>query len=206
MTYAKALKRASQSLCGYAGASLSSAFFSPRRSKRGHSVGWFFLGPQQLQNDQALDLVRALAPDIGLVIRSYGASGKAQVRHLMTLAKVQRRICLLAPESAAGFGRHIPRWQRPQRRMSTVMSMSVHSAAEAIRARRSGADLVFISPVFDTQSHVGAPALGLYQARRLARMARRPAYALGGLNNVSRLRVLGPGFAGFAGISGFSAL
>jgi len=122
----------------------------------------------------------------------------------MVRAKRQRRPCLLAPRGALGFGRHVPQWQRPPRRalqgLSMGLSMSVHTAAQAMKARRSGADMVFVSPVFKTQSHVGAATLGLFQARRLARLSGVRAYALGGMDT-HNVRLLGPGFDGFAGIS-----
>ena len=60
------------------------------------------------------------------------------------------------------------------------------------------ASLVFVSPVFATRSHPGAPALGLDRAKRLAEAAGAPAIALGGMN-ARRFAEL-EGLYGWAGI------
>lgn len=82
-------------------------------------------------------------------------------------------------------------------------SASVHDEAQAEAAAVAGAALVFVSPVYATQSHPGARPLGEKEAARLAKMAGVPAYALGGVDErdwraLRRLRALG--FAGWAGI------
>jgi thiamine-phosphate pyrophosphorylase len=78
-------------------------------------------------------------------------------------------------------------------------SCSVHDEREAHAARESGADLVFISPVFATRSHPGANALGVQRAARLAEIAGCPAIALGGMT-FGKFWELGPAFHGWAGI------
>ena len=77
-------------------------------------------------------------------------------------------------------------------------SKSVHSLEDAEATARIGASLVFVSPVFATRSHPGAPALGLDRAKRLAEAAGAPAIALGGMN-ARRFAEL-EGFYGWAGI------
>ncbi|WP_264797959.1 thiamine phosphate synthase, partial [Acidocella aminolytica] len=70
-----------------------------------------------------------------------------------------------------------------------LVSASVHNEAQMRRARRAGAELVFISPVFPTASHPGAVVLGGAGWRRLARQAGRiKPYALGGINGVNMKR------------------
>jgi len=88
-------------------------------------------------------------------------------------------------------------------------SRAVHDEAEAVAARDAGAALVFVSPLYPTRSHPGAPALGEKEAARLATMAGVPAYALGGIGaeDVRRQRKLkGLGFAGWAGIDAWLEL
>lgn len=81
-----------------------------------------------------------------------------------------------------------------------AFSLPVHDAAEALEARRRAAALVYVSPVFATSSHPGAPHLGPDLARQLAVMANRPAIALGGMNE-SRFETLDQDiFSGWAAI------
>lgn len=83
---------------------------------------------------------------------------------------------------------------------SGPFSMSVHDMGQAEDARRRGAAMVFISPVFPTRSHPGAAALGLDAATALAKAAGAPAIALGGMS-VAVFAALPPGtFYGWAAI------
>jgi thiamine-phosphate pyrophosphorylase len=83
--------------------------------------------------------------------------------------------------------------------------MSVHSVREIINAKTLGADLMFLSPVFATRSHLGAVALGVMQFSKLARFA-GPAkvIALGGMTR-NKARSLTHRVAyGWAGIDAFT--
>jgi thiamine-phosphate pyrophosphorylase len=78
-------------------------------------------------------------------------------------------------------------------------SLSVHDEREALAAREAEADLVFVSPVYPTRSHPGAPALEPERASQLATIAGCPAIALGGMS-FGKFWELGPAFHGWAGI------
>lgn len=69
---------------------------------------------------------------------------------------------------------------------------------ELIAAERAGADLILLSPVFATRSHPGAPVLGPVRFGLLARQARTPIVALGGMT-AKRARAL-PDAYGWAAI------
>jgi thiamine-phosphate pyrophosphorylase len=85
-----------------------------------------------------------------------------------------------------------------------LRSAAVHSLAEGIAARRRGAAVVFISPLFATRSHPGAAALGPLRAAMIARRVGLPAIALGGMN-ARRFRPLKAlGFHGWAGIDAWT--
>lgn len=92
---------------------------------------------------------------------------------------------------------------RPARALP--FSRSVHNAAEAEMASRLGAALVFVSPVFATGSHPGQQPLGISQAAALARAARVPAIALGGVNERNFPMLGEAGFYGWAGIDAWLA-
>ena len=79
-------------------------------------------------------------------------------------------------------------------------SRSVHNDAEARLAKADAAALVFVSPVFPTRSHPGAPALGIDEAGRLARIAGVPAIALGGMDRERFAALAERGFYGWAAI------
>jgi thiamine-phosphate pyrophosphorylase len=86
-----------------------------------------------------------------------------------------------------------------------LRSAAVHSVAEALAARRRGADVIFVSPLFATRSHPGAPALGALRAATIARVAGLPAIALGGMDARRFRRVKTLGFHGWAGIDAWAA-
>ena len=79
-----------------------------------------------------------------------------------------------------------------------LISRSVHSPDEAVAA--SGADLMFVSPVFATRSHPGGEPLGIERALALAAIARVPAIALGGMDAARGEAAIAAGFHGWAGI------
>jgi thiamine-phosphate pyrophosphorylase len=62
-----------------------------------------------------------------------------------------------------------------------VRSAAVHDRRAWIAARRRGCDLLFVSPLFATRSHPGAPALGIPRAGLLMGAGRDRAVALGGM-------------------------
>jgi thiamine-phosphate pyrophosphorylase len=78
------------------------------------------------------------------------------------------------------------------------VSRAVHSLNEAKAAR--GADLLFVSPVYATASHPGAPALGLEQALTIAHAGGGAALALGGMDEAKGRAAMAAGFHGWAAI------
>jgi len=84
-----------------------------------------------------------------------------------------------------------------------IRTASAHSLGEIRRAQRRGADLIFLSPVFATRSHVQARPLGPIRFASLARRTQLPLVALGGMNE-TRFRAL-RGAYGWAGIDAWSA-
>jgi thiamine-phosphate pyrophosphorylase len=81
------------------------------------------------------------------------------------------------------------------------MTSSAHGLADLRRARRAGAALAFLSPVFATASHPAAAALGAVRWARLARVAGLPVAALGGIDG-ARIRRLPRGLCEAVGAIG----
>lgn len=163
--------------------------------------------------DPAMALA-ALPRGSGLIWRSYETRPTREA--LTDLSRRARRgglLLLVAGEAQQGpmVGAHFPerallggKRARSSTRTRTLVTAAAHSERAVIRAAQAGVDAVLISPVFATESHVGAQTLGLIRFAQLARLASRlglAAYALGGVTNPSALRRLsGSGAHGFAGI------
>lgn len=136
---------------------------------------------------------------------------RALAAQLMPLARARGLILLVADDAAlarTASGLHLPEarartaaaWRA--RNSHGLVTASAHSLAAVLRAARH-ADLMLLSPVFPTESHPGAPALGAARARLIARAAPLPVIALGGVS--ARNAVLLSGFAGIAAITGLTS-
>jgi len=82
-----------------------------------------------------------------------------------------------------------PRW---------IITSSAHSLGALMHAQ--ALDAVFLSPVFPTGSHKGAPSLGPARAAFIAAQAPVPVYALGGIT-ARNAALLAPSFSGIAAIA-----
>jgi thiamine-phosphate pyrophosphorylase len=65
--------------------------------------------------------------------------------------------------------------------LGPLLTIAAHGAGALAAARRIGADLALLSPLFPTASHPGAAALGPVRFARLTRAAPLPVAALGGV-------------------------
>lgn len=84
-----------------------------------------------------------------------------------------------------------------------LLSMACHDAGELAVARRLQADMVLLSPVRKTASHVQRQSLGWDEFARLALGQPLVVYALGGMRPADLRRARNHGARGIAGISGF---
>ena len=114
------------------------------------------------------DLVAAVAALpaglCGVVFRHDGAEARGAMLRRVGLICRERRLALVV----AGDRRGAPAWagwhlrRGRGRRLSTrFVTSSAHTTAEMVRAQRAGVNLVFLSPLFRTESHVGARPLGV---------------------------------------------
>jgi thiamine-phosphate pyrophosphorylase len=146
----------------------------------------------------------ALPRGAGIVVRHYSLDPAARAALLARIARFARRRGLVVVGSRipnAPDGTHRPA-HAPGRRpvAGRLVTASAHSRAEALAAFRAGADILFLSPVFPTRSHPGAPAMGPIRFGLAARGLPGPVIALGGMT-ARRFRRLRPlGAAGYAGI------
>ncbi|WP_458094891.1 thiamine phosphate synthase [Roseomonas sp. WA12] len=142
----------------------------------------------------------------------------ALLRPLAELARRHRLVLLVAGDGRAALaqraGLHVPD-RRPVSGLLPVLlarrggggpllSVAAHGRAGISRARRLGADVVLLSPVFPTASHPGGATLGVLRWAALARRVERPVIALGGMDG-QRSRRLPPLAAGWAAIAALAA-
>lgn len=95
----------------------------------------------------------------------------------------------------------VRRWKKRK----VLLSAAAHDRAGLLRAARLGADAALLSPVFATQSHPGAKPLGLLAFRRLARGAKLPVIALGGIDRTSVPVLKNTPAAGVAAVGALSS-
>uniref|UniRef100_UPI003221EA74 thiamine phosphate synthase n=1 Tax=Sphingomonas echinoides TaxID=59803 RepID=UPI003221EA74 len=123
----------------------------------------------------------------GIVLRHHDLPALARADLKARIARVARRRGLVLVDEAAP-------------RDAPVRIGRAHSVREGITARRAGAALVFVSPVYPTRTHPGAPSLGPLRAATIARAVGLPAIALGGMTRTRFRRLRAMGFLGWAAI------
>lgn len=138
----------------------------------------------------------------GVVFRHYATPPSERRRLFAEVVRTARKRRLVVVRGGAHRMRFEAGSHNRARRDPGLKTFAVHGMRDAVAARRMRADLVFVSPVFDTRSHPGARPLGRMKAAALARIAGVPAIALGGmdLRRFERLH----GFWGWAGIDAWA--
>ncbi|WP_429498414.1 thiamine phosphate synthase [Robbsia andropogonis] len=84
-----------------------------------------------------------------------------------------------------------------------LVSAACHDTHQVIHANTLGADLLTISPVLATKTHVDAEPLGWPRFREIAALTSIPVYALGGMRIASLDEALAAGAHGIAAIGDF---
>lgn len=156
---------------------------------------WLFTDARRLADPLAAvaRLPRGLG---GVVLRHDNEPGRVELgRALARICRVRRLALVLAGDArlaaALGAGMHLRggRWPELVRLHRGPVTSSAHSLPELRRAARAGATLVFLSPAFATASHPGVVALGPVRWAALARRARLPVLALGGVTGDAAQRL-----------------
>jgi thiamine-phosphate pyrophosphorylase len=86
------------------------------------------------------------------------------------------------------------------KRSSLPRLYPVHDLREIVAAERAGAAMLLLSPVFPTRSHPQGRALSPLRFALIARQAKRPVIALGGMNEHRARRLKTLGGSGWAAI------
>jgi thiamine-phosphate pyrophosphorylase len=155
---------------------------------------WLFTDTTRLPDPRAAvaRLPRRLA---GVVFRHDNHPNRATLgRDLARLCRARGLPLVVAGDTrlaaALGVGVHLRggRWPTVLRRKGFVTS-SAHDATDLRRAAAAGACLAFLSPVYTTASHPGAPSLSPWRWSALARRAPLMVGALGGIDGMSVRRL-----------------
>ena len=143
--------------------------------------------------------------DGGVVVRHYGLPPDERAALAERIAALCRRrglVLAIAKDEALATHLNADLLHHPDEVPGDGLPFSrpVHTLAEAGRARKEGAALVFVSPIHETRSHPEARPLGREMAKKIARAAGCPAIALGGMDARNFVRAEKDGFHGWAAI------
>ena len=153
---------------------------------------------------------RNLPRGSAVVIRARDATARAAL--FQALAPLSGLKLLIADDpvlAQAADGLHLPERRAREaahwrvRHPDWIITASAHSLRALMTLHH--ADAAFLSPVFGTASHPGAPSLSPSRAAFIAAAAPVPVYALGGVDARNAI-CLAPSFAGIAAIAALSTL
>ncbi len=155
-------------------------------------------------------IIRALPAGSAVIFRDYDDPRRLEsARHYAALSRTLGLIYLVGgdpalAEEVGAHGVHYPRWRRPLERPARMLISASCHAVEDFDAVR-GADILFLSPVFETGSHPGAAALGAARFKALAARAPAPVLGLGGVDEQNAHAIAGANVCGFGAVSAFVA-
>ncbi|MFN3230627.1 MAG: thiamine phosphate synthase [Alphaproteobacteria bacterium] len=171
---------------------------------------WFLTDASRVRDP--VTVANHLPAGTGIILRDYDLPsrrelamdllGVARARELMLLIGKDEDLCL----AVQADGLHLPEGLMDEapalrhRHPDIFITAAAHGLGALGRAARAGVDAAFLSPVFATQSHAGAPCLGPIRAARMARQAALPVFALGGIDRHSVRRLQGGAFSGVGAI------
>ncbi len=161
------------------------------------------------------DVISRLPSGTAVLFRHYGHQNRtALAMDLSRLCKSRNLPLFIAADAMLAYrvganGVHLPEAlkSRLPRLQATypclLFSVACHSERSLLAARRLGADLAFLSPVYATRSHPGARTLGAVRAAAALRRSSLPIFALGGITPARFTQISNCGFSGFGAISLF---
>jgi thiamine-phosphate pyrophosphorylase len=187
----------------------------------GHAVGWdvYLVTDPGLVGDRSLLEIVGAAIDGGASIIQY-RDKDASTRSMVETAGALVRLCreqgawLLVNDrvdvalAVDADGVHVGQEDMPASLarkligLDKLLGVSVHDAAEIIRAEQDGADYVSLSPIFATPTKPDhQEPLGVEGIRRLAAVSRLPVVAIGGIHRDNAARVIRAGAQGICVVS-----
>jgi thiamine-phosphate pyrophosphorylase len=175
--------------------------------RRHHSLPTEWLLTDERQDDRLWTALARLPRGSGVVVRHYSLGREARLALVQRVRRIARRRGLVMV--VADGARMAARWrvdgvyQARREGRPMLMLATAHDRRELVAAARARADAVLLSPAFPTRSHPGAAALGPVRFGLLARTARLPVIALGGMTSRRARRLRALGAQGWAAIDGW---
>lgn len=175
---------------------------------RSHPLPTIWLMTDARFGDDLLPAIQRLPSRSGVVFRHYHLATQQRRKLFAQVLRICRRrghILLLAGDERTALRWHADGFhQRSRGQTKLLHSAPVHSPREIARLKPSQPDLLFLSPLFATNSHPGARPLGPFMFQRLATLAgAKRVVALGGMDRQSAC-MLGPRIIhGWAAIDAF---
>ncbi|MBB6124928.1 thiamine phosphate synthase [Sphingobium subterraneum] len=171
---------------------------------------WLFTD-ERIDDDALMAAMTGLPAGSAIVFRHYGLALRARraLFEQMRAVARRRRLWLIL----AGNARQARAWGADgwhgKTRPSThsrglIHTAPCHNRPELLVARRTGADVAFLSPVFSTRSHTGAPTLGPVRFGLARRGVDLPVVPLGGMTARQGQRLTALGGTGWAAIDALS--
>jgi thiamine-phosphate pyrophosphorylase len=150
---------------------------------------------------EAPERVAARLPaHVGVVVRHYSLPLRERLALARRIARTGRFTLFAGDEAEARRAGAHGIYGASPKRSSLPRLYPVHNLAEIVAAERAGAAMVLLSPVFPTRSHPQARALRPLRFGLLARQAKRPVIALGGMSKGRARRLKQLGGSGWAAI------
>lgn len=165
---------------------------------------------ERVKKKALIRAVRRLPRGAGVVFRHYGLKPRkrrALFARVLAAARPRGVRVLLAGTAAMAQAWGADGWHGAtpgMRRNGAIHTAPAHSPAQMRRAERAGVDALFVSPVFATRSHPKARPLGAVRFGLLARQARKPVIALGGMTARRGRALRAMGAHGWAAIDALS--
>jgi len=173
----------------------------PRRHPRPSVLPRHWLMTDERLGEALWAAIDALPRGSGIVFRHYATAPKARQALYARVRSCARRRGLVLVVAGPPIGRGaVPRHGRHR----GALTAPVHSRTEAITATRAGAALLFVSPVYPTRSHPGAPSLGPVRFGLMIRGLKLPVIALGGMDERRWRALRSVGAYGWAGIDAWA--
>jgi len=175
---------------------------------RSHPLPKIWLMTDARFGDDQLHAIQQLPARSGVVFRHYHLATQQRRALFAKVLRICRRrghLLLLAGDERTALHWHADGFhQRSRRQTKLLHSAPVHNASEIASVKRRGPDLLFLSPLFDTNSHPGTRPLGPLQFQRLAKLGKTAAIiALGGMTRQSAQMLCPRTIHGWAAIDAF---
>ncbi|MBC2776302.1 thiamine phosphate synthase [Parasphingopyxis marina] len=176
------------------------------RVPRRHPLPTLWLMTDERQGDRLWPSLARLPRGSGVIVRHHSLpidDRRRLAARIRRIARARGLIMVMAGDQRLARRVRADGFHHRSRRIGAremIRTVAAHNPAELRIAEQARADLVFLSPVFATESHRGAKMLGRVRFGLLARRTRISVIALGGMDARRAKGLRGMGIYGWAGI------